>query len=131
MRRSLIVVGIAVLVLCLFVWVYLPALTRYHDLRAQQEQIEKEIAQLDEKIKALMEEKMLLQNDVQYIEKIIREEMGLVKPGEEVYKFITDNLNTPSQKPPAAESSPEEEAPRRASVQKPAVLPKPAAPKKQ
>jgi cell division protein FtsB len=92
MRRSFVIVGIGVLVMAIFVWLYLPTLSRYRNLKMQQEQMERNIADLDEKIKALVEEKELLQNDVQYIEKVIRDEMGLVKPGEVVYKFVTDKI---------------------------------------
>jgi cell division protein FtsB len=92
MRRSFVIVGIGILVMAIFVWIYLPTLSRYRNLKTQQEQMERNIADLDEKIKALVEEKELLQNDVQYIEKVIRDEMGLVKPGEVVYKFVTDKL---------------------------------------
>jgi cell division protein FtsB len=105
-RRSFIVVGFVFLVLLIFAAVYLPTLSRYRNLKMQQEQIEREIGELDEKIKALVEERELLQNDVQYIEKIIRDQMGLVKPGEVVYKFIEENLKTPHSVP-ADEAAPD------------------------
>ena len=98
MRRSFVVVGLAFLIMLIFAAIYLPTLSRYRNLRMQQDRIEHEIDVLDEKIKALMEEKALLQNDVQYIEKIIRDQMGLVKPGEVVYKFITDTVKPPKVK---------------------------------
>ncbi len=100
MRRSIMIVGIACLALAILVWLYLPTLSRYRTLKMQQEQMERDISDLDEKIKELIEEKQLLQSDVQYIEKVIRDEMGLVKPGEVVYKFITDKLK-PKTEPPA------------------------------
>jgi cell division protein FtsB len=42
---------------------------------------------LQEQIQALQREKQLLQNDKNYLEMVVRQEMGLVKPGEVVYEF--------------------------------------------
>ncbi|MFA6599513.1 MAG: septum formation initiator family protein [Candidatus Omnitrophota bacterium] len=102
MRRSVLIVGIGVLVIALAVWIYLPTLSRYRTLKMQQEQMERSIADLDERIKELTEEKELLQSDVQYIEKVIRDEMGLVKPGEVVYKFVTEKLKPKTAAPATA-----------------------------
>lgn len=93
------------LFLCLFVgaavlfsWIYLPALSRYQDLKTRQEGIDIQSKNLQTKVKDIREERDLLKNDVGYLEKVIREELGLVKPGEIVYKFVAEK---PVPKPPA------------------------------
>ena len=87
----------------IFFWFYFPTLSHYRDLKVQQEEIEREIKGLEIKIQALAEERDLLKNDSEYLEKVIRDELGLVRPGEVIYKFVPDetstvpNLNSESQ----------------------------------
>lgn len=97
----------------LFSWLYLPSLTKYRDLKLKQEELDKQIEKLTEQITEIREERNLLKNDVEYLEKVIRDEMGLVKPGEIVYKFVQDDpggviLKKPNpEAPPAAAGSAE------------------------
>ena len=91
MKRPLyIVLGFLTLALFLLAWIYLPTLTRYHDMKRRQEEMEFKIEDLAGKIESLKEERNLLKNDVSYLEKVIRDELGLVKPGEIVYKFVPE-----------------------------------------
>lgn len=90
MKKPFFALWILTLALFVFSWVYLPGLSKYRDLHSKQEQIETELKQLEEKLRAIKEERDLLKNDVQYLEKVIRDELGLVKPGEVVYKFVPD-----------------------------------------
>ena len=92
MKKPFLFLWIIIIALLVFFWVYLPALSRYHDLRTRQEEIDHQIGKLDEKIKSIKEERDLLKHDSDYLEKVIREELGLVKPGEVVYKFVTEKL---------------------------------------
>ncbi len=80
----------------LFSWIYLPTLSRYQDLKTRQEGIEIQIKDLNSKLRDIREERDLLKNDVGYLEKVIREELGLVKPGEIVYKFVEEKPAVPS-----------------------------------
>ncbi len=83
-----------VLVLC---WIYLPSITRYRELKGEEERLNKRIEEIDAQIKTLADERHLLQTDVAYLEKVIREELGFVKPGEIVYELVTKkNPSTPS-----------------------------------
>lgn len=86
-RPSLYLVG-GILVCVIFVWLYLPTLTRFRELKSTEDKIRREIDDLNSKIADLEEERDLLKNDLGYIEKVIREELGLVKPDEIVYKFV-------------------------------------------
>ena len=68
-----------------------------------------ELKDLEGKIKKLREEKNLLQNDMTYLEKVIREELGFVKPGEMVYKLVPEN-KTKTASPAAAAKSTSQQA---------------------
>lgn len=100
-----------------FSWVYLPTLSKYRDLKLQQDDLDAQIEKLTREVQETREERDLLKNDVEYLEKVIRGEMGLVKPGEIVYKFVKDKASpSPS---PKASASPEASPP-------PVVTPKPS-----
>lgn len=75
---------------------YLPGLSRLQELRSEEERLSRELVELGAKIKALQEEKTLLQSDLAYLEKVIREELGLVKPGEMVYKLVPEKASPAS-----------------------------------
>lgn len=115
MKKPFALLWLLAAVLVIFTVFYLPTLSRYHDLKTQQEDYDKQIAKLSKDVKEMREERDLLKNDVEYLEKVIRGELGLVKPGEIVYKFVTDAPPSavpgtkPESKPsglPAASASP-------------------------
>jgi cell division protein FtsB len=89
-----------VLVLC---WIYLPSITRYRELKTEEERLNQKIREIDSQIKTLADERHLLQTDVAYLEKVIREELGFVKPGEIVYELVTSK--NPSNPAPASAGS--------------------------
>ena len=84
MNKSFILLWAGVAALLIFLWIYFPGVSRYRDLKIQEESLEREVTDLNAKIKALTDERNLLKNDVVYLEKVIREELGLVKPDEVV-----------------------------------------------
>lgn len=90
MRKSFLLLWVVTAGLLLFSWAYLPSLSRYHDLKVRLEEMDRQIRDLETKIKDIREERNLLKGDVKYLEKVIRDELGLVKPGEIVYKFVTE-----------------------------------------
>lgn len=97
MRKSFLFLWLAIAILLLFFWIYFPSLSRYRDLKIQQEEIEQQVKTLETKIQTMAEERHLLKHDTEYLEKVIRDELGLVKPGEIVYKFVPDaSSNTPA-----------------------------------
>ena len=71
--------------------IYSPSYTKYQELKREDEKIADNISELQTKNDELREEARLLQTDVKYLEKVLREELGLVKPGEVVYKFVKDD----------------------------------------
>ncbi len=90
MRKPLIFFLLLFAAAIIFLWVYFPVISKYRELKQQQDKVEHEIKDLDARIEALVEERRLLQEDHNYLEKVIREELGLVKPGEIIYKMIPD-----------------------------------------
>ena len=110
--------GIIAVAVLLFVF-YIPVITRYHNLKLQEDEMDIKIRELDQKIKTLVEERNLLKNDRDYLEKVIRKELGLVKPGEIVYKFITEPRK--KEEMPKADSSAAEEAAGIQGTRQPAV----------
>ena len=107
MRKQFTFLWIAIGVIFFIFWFYFPTLTRYQDLKEEEERISKELAELDIKITQLTEERDLLKNDVAYLEKVIRQELGLVKPGEIVYKFVAEEVpSEPIQETTPAEGEP-------------------------
>lgn len=90
MKKPYVFLWIGVIVLFGFFWIYFPTLSRYRDLKMEEERMAHETAEYEKKIAELEEEKKLLQNDKEHLEKVIREELGLVRPGEVVYKFVPD-----------------------------------------
>jgi cell division protein FtsB len=89
-----------------FFWVYLPVLSKYHDLKIQEDKTKRELDSMNEKIKTLQEERDLLRNDMNYLEKVIRDELGLVRPGEMVYKFVPEKEGAPGTPAPSPSPTP-------------------------
>ncbi|MBL8014249.1 MAG: septum formation initiator family protein [Candidatus Omnitrophica bacterium] len=89
-RNPLWFVTFVVLILAFF----LPSYTQLQDLRQKNAEYEHQIVELTKKNVALKEEKRLLKDNPDYLEKVARERMGLVKDNEVIYKFVPpDQLN--------------------------------------
>ena len=89
LKKLFVVLAIVLAVLLILCWIYLPSITRYRELKSEEERLSQKIQEIDAQIKTLADERHLLQTDVAYLEKVIREELGFVKPGEIVYELIT------------------------------------------
>ncbi len=70
-----------VVAIVLFV-IFLPGYTKFMELRARNIELEKEIERLEKENVALYKEKKRLNEDIDYMEKVARESMGLAKEGE-------------------------------------------------
>jgi len=100
LKKLFVVLAIALAVVLILCWIYLPSVTRYRELKSEEDRLNLKIREIDAQIKNLADERHLLQTDVAYLEKVIREELGFVKPGEIVYELITKK--NPSSLPPTA-----------------------------
>lgn len=61
-------------------------------LQTQQRELEQTTFQLQQRNEHLRERIQRLQSDDRYIEKLARERLGLVKPGEIIYRVMTPSL---------------------------------------
>jgi cell division protein FtsB len=100
LKRFFVVLAIALAVLLILCWIYLPSITHYRELKSEADRLTQKIQEIDAQIKNLADERHLLQTDVAYLEKVIREELGFVKPGEIVYELVT--TKNPSKLPAAS-----------------------------
>lgn len=86
-------VSAGVCVLLVLIWVgaqIYPKFQLARDLAARQLALEEEIRRDEELFRHLREKQQRLLNDPRFIEKIAREELGLARPGETVFKFVDD-----------------------------------------
>ena len=90
MSRHLFTLALFAAVVAFLAVIYLPSYTKYQELKREDEKLAEHIQELEQQNDELREESRLLQTDMKYLEKVLREELGLVKPGEVVYKFVKD-----------------------------------------
>lgn len=100
LKKFFVALAIALAVILILCWIYLPSITRYRELKSEEDRLSQKIQEIDLQIKTLADERHLLQTDVAYLEKVIREELGFVKPGEIVYELVTKK--NPSNPPQAS-----------------------------
>lgn len=69
------------------VYLFAREISEVRFLREENEKIEKKIEQLEIGSKELEVKIKTIKNDKRYIEKIAREELGMIKEGDKVYRF--------------------------------------------
>ncbi len=105
LKKFFAALAIVLATVLILAWIYLPSITRYRELKSEEDRLNQKIREIDGQIKNLADERHLLQTDVAYLEKVIREQLGFVKPGEIVYELVTKkNPSTPAS-PTAAVAS--------------------------
>ena len=62
--------------------IFLPGYSKFMELRAKNIHLEKEIERLERENVRLYKEKKRLEEDIDYIEKVARESMGVAREGE-------------------------------------------------
>ncbi len=70
--------------------VFLPSYTQMQDLRAKNTHYEKQILLLEQERDTLVREKERLEKEPEYREKVAREEMGLIRKGEVIYRIVPE-----------------------------------------
>jgi len=86
-------ISAALVVAVALIWIgslFYPQIKKSQDLSVRQLQLEEEIQRDEEILRHLRMKQQRLLNDPRFVEKIAREELGLAKPGETVFKFIDD-----------------------------------------
>ena len=84
LKNALSLFILTVVILALF----LPSYSTMQDLKQKNLEYARRIAALEEKNKKFEAERHLLQTNPDYVEKVGRETMGLIRPGETVYKIV-------------------------------------------
>lgn len=82
------VIFVLFVVMSAFAIVYLPSFSKYQELKRKESEIAEEIGRLRNNLRRLIQEERLLESDAEYLEKIARENLGRVRPGEVVYKIV-------------------------------------------
>jgi len=81
--------GLFLLTVVIFVF-FLPSYTKMQDLKHKNAQYKQQIEDLKKEEAALLEEHKRLEHDPEYLEKVARERMGLIRKGEKVYKVVPE-----------------------------------------
>ena len=86
MRNALWLFIVALVIFLLF----LPSYRKMQDLKNRNLNYQTQIEDLEEKKARLAEELRRLKDDPEYLEKVGREEMGLIRKGETVYRVVPE-----------------------------------------
>ena len=81
---------------------FLPSYTKMQDLRIKNFEYAKRIDELQKRNAQLEQEKRLLETDPEYLEKVARTKMGLIRNGEKVYRMVPEEKKAPIKKAIAA-----------------------------
>jgi len=84
LKNAIWLFGFAVVMLLAF----LPSYTKMQDLRMKNHEYSNRINALTKRNAQLELEMRLLTTDPQYLEKVARQKMGLIRPGEKVYRMV-------------------------------------------
>ena len=85
--------GVVLLICATLVAIFLfgdHGLLKLYKLKIEKEKIQNNISELRKEREYLISEKNRLENDLKYIEKLAREKYRMAKPGERVYKVISE-----------------------------------------
>ncbi|MDP8229817.1 MAG: septum formation initiator family protein [Candidatus Gorgyraea atricola] len=65
-----------------FIVVFLPGFAKFMDLRSKNIALEEKIERLEQENTTLCKEKKKLEEDIEYVEKVARDSMGVTREGE-------------------------------------------------
>ncbi len=74
----------------IFLIIFLPSFAKMQELRQKNKELEVNIKKLEEENLALFQEKEKLEKDPEYLERVARERLGIVKKGEIIYKIVPE-----------------------------------------
>jgi cell division protein FtsB len=77
-------------VVFLLVIIFLPGFSKIQELKQENKRLDEKIADIKKKNIFLEQEKIKLETDKTYIERIARQKIGIIKKGEIVYKISTE-----------------------------------------
>lgn len=74
----------------IFLVIFFPGFARIQELRQKNKELEANIKKLEAENLALGREKERLEKDPEYLERVARERLGIVRKGEIVYRIIPE-----------------------------------------
>ena len=83
-------VAAALLVVVILVRFFMPKYQEEQRLRARLEEARQDVRRTAETLRELKLKQDRLREDPRYVEKVAREDLGLSKPGETVFRFIEE-----------------------------------------
>lgn len=87
MERTIIRVILVVSVVSLMIYIFAREITQVYALHQENEKVKVESLKLEKANNELVKKIELIESDNAYKEKIIRQELGMIKKGEKVYRF--------------------------------------------
>lgn len=87
MEKAIIRVVLVIAVVSLMVYLFAREMTQVYALTQENEKVIVESLKLEKANNELVKKIDLIQTDDAYMEKIIRQELGMIKKGEKVYRF--------------------------------------------
>ncbi|MEK6223641.1 MAG: septum formation initiator family protein [Thermodesulfobacteriales bacterium] len=87
MEKAIIRVVLVIAVVSLMVYLFAREMTQVYALNQENEKVIVESLKLEKANNDLVKKIDLIQTDDAYMEKIIRQELGMIKKGEKVYRF--------------------------------------------
>ena len=82
---------IGVLAVILVLVAFVPKIKHYQDLQRVEAQKSADVRNAQETLDQLKQQQEKLRTDPHYVERVAREEIGMAKPGEIVFKFVDDD----------------------------------------
>ena len=87
MYRKIIRSALILALIIFLTFIFSREISHLHFLNSENSKIEKRIERLNNQNEDYKEQINALENDKSYIEKVVREELGMIKKGEKIYKF--------------------------------------------
>ena len=84
-------VAAALLLVVILVRVFVPKYQEEQRLRARLEEARQDVRRTAENLRQLKLKQERLREDPRYVEKVAREDLGLSKPGETVFRFVEED----------------------------------------
>ncbi len=79
------------LIVTIVLRLFLPLMEKQQQLRAREDELRRDIQRAGEELRMLRLKQQKLQDDPRFVERIAREDLGYVKPGETLFRFVDDD----------------------------------------
>ena len=87
MEKTIIRVVVVIAIICFSLYLFAREMTQVYALNQENEKEITESLKLEEANEVVIKKIELIQSDDSYMEKVIRQELGMIKKGEKVYRF--------------------------------------------